>query len=210
MDNQNSRQPEGQMNAISGNAQALKDIKWLMQAVSKDPTRYTISRLWVDEARAVCTDGHRIHFIEKPSLPTGFSIRGSEWDGVLSLNTHMPLSGIEYDGYQTRWTFAGGRGVLTFDVNRDQFVDYAHTFPKDGEIKEMSTKDLRKVFVGGEGQPQLVDFSWIGPAHFNARYIAEALKGAPKVVSVQISADSCAPVMFKYDNRGAVVMPLRG
>lgn len=194
------------MNKIENPNEVFKALKWVMRAVSRDMTRYTISRLFVDDGKAIATDGHRLHWVGGIGLPQGFSLRAGEWDCILALSVQLNLTEIEYDSTSTRWVFTGGpsRGELVFSASMDRFVDYARVIPSSDGAREAPVKDLRKAYVR-EG---VADYCVIGEAWCNAKYVADALVGAPKTVKV-CSAGDADPCLFLYANRGAVVMPLR-
>lgn len=187
---------------------ALEELKWLGLAVSTDSTRFNICRLHVDDKRAVATDGHRMHFVEGSCLPAGFSLRGHEVTLLLEISkNYMPHTAELRDG-STYWKFVSGEGTveLTFEISEYRFPEYARLIPAETEATEVVTKEVRKVYVGNAAKP---DYNVVGPGHFNARYIAEALRGAPKRVTAVLPDGKDSPVLFRYENRGAVVMPVR-
>lgn len=187
---------------------ATEEIKWLALAVSTDRTRANLTRIHVEGTQAVATDGHRLHYIEGTSLPTGFSLRGNDALRILDLVKDYDLVAIEnWDG-GTRWKFVSADGACDLVCNKGdyRFPDYKSVLPRDGELADRKSADLRKTYVGENGK---VDFCAIGPGHFNARYVTEALRGAPKTVLVLVPPDKDSPTLFRYGNRNAVVMPVR-
>lgn len=187
---------------------ALEELKWLGLAVCTDATRFAITRVVVLDTDAVATDGHRLHWINGSTLPGGFQIRGTEVDLLLTLSKTYKLERAVYHGDFTMWYFESpdGSAHLRFNIVDSAFPEWKRVLPRDGETVELATKDIRKKYVGEGVKP---DFSIVGPGHFNARYIADALNGAPKRVNVTLPVDKESPVLFQYDNRGAVVMPVR-
>lgn len=187
----------------------MSDLQWLSLAVSHDPTRYAISRVVVVDGNAIATDGHRLHLVKATALPEGFAIRAAELEIVLTLKQKLGLiSDLEVTRERTVWKFAGGsaEGTLNFQVPIDPFVDYARVMPKEEDGAEMKTADLRRVSLKhNDGQ----DICAIKGGHFNARYIAEALRGAPKTIQVYGAAGEYNAVLFAWENRRAVVMPRR-
>lgn len=200
---------------------ALAELKWLALAVSQDETRYALSQVIVDGKRAVATDGHRLHFIDNTVLPDGFFVRAGDLANILNLAKSYSLQEINTcaDG-TVIWHFESTDGSCTLECKpaRHRFPEYQRVLPDPDKLhcETRSTKDLRKTYDGGEQ----VDYCVIADttaeghkprrmAHFNASYVADALRGAPKVVTTFGPADEHSPVLFKYDNRGAVIMPVR-
>lgn len=184
-------------------------MKWLGLAVSTDQTRFNIARIYVDESRAVATDGHRMHMISNSVLPSGFSLRGTEIALILEMAKNYMTHTVEFRGDSTYWKFVDGNAEIemTFRISEFTFPEYSRVIPKDGTPTEMKTKDARKVYVSeNESTP---DYCVFGEGWFNARYVGEALRGAPKDVTVFLPADEHSPVLLRFGDREAVVMPFR-
>lgn len=194
---------------------ALAELRWLGLAVCADTTRSSICHVHVDADRAVATDGHRLHFTTGSVLPAGFSIRASDLALVQELaKSYLPqLLELQEDG-GTHWFFESTNGTaeLRFHPDEYEFPPYQNLVPAELLGTEMLRTDARKAIVGEGERPDYCVFQCSKEgetAHFNARYIAEALKGAPKKVNAFLPADDSSPIMFRYENRGALVMPIR-
>ncbi len=194
------------MNPQEMTDKALAELRWLFPAISADLTRHTISKVIVDErGTAVATDGHRMHLVEGSCLPVGFTIGQEELEAIFTLAKLYPKRSISFDGKEktSRWSFfsvSGGTCTLESRFNTADFPEFRRVVPPERELVEARSSELRKT----NGKPIA-----IGPGHFNARYVDEALRGAPKRVRVQTGRDDHEPLLIRYDNRLAVVMPMR-
>jgi hypothetical protein len=193
-------------NSTVDTERALAELRWLALAVSTDETRPAIARIHVEGSEAVATDGHRLHMIEGTVFPSGFSLRGPDATRILELSRDYKLTEIQIWPGASRWLFESHDGRVELISNRSEysFPDYKRVIPA-GEAIEIKAADARKVF-SAEGKP---DYCTLGPGYFNAKYIGEALRGAPKKVKVIYSADEYGAAVLRYENRVAVVMPIR-
>lgn len=201
----------GTPSAVIDPEKALEELRWLGLSMGTDTTRARLCLIHVDGDRAVATDGHRLHFVEGSCLPAGFSITSGDLALALETAKRIPLVRLSLHGGKTLWEFdsSAAEAVLRFAVPTATFPDYRQVIPCQGETMEMASKDLRKPYLNGGAKGGPRDYCVIGKGHFNASYIADALRGAPKRVKVQFGADDTLPVLFRYENRGAVVMPFR-
>lgn len=185
----------------------IDSLRWLALAMGTDETRSALTRIYVDGTRAVATDGHRLHWIDSPALPAGLNLRGYEVGLLLETAKVFGVPAVELDeNGVSRWDFAGGSAQFRFVWDGVKFVDYKSVLPVAENEREASSRELRKAaYTDTLGVARCK----IGPAEFNAAYIADALRGAPKKVSVFESKSDESPVLFRYENRGAVVMPMR-
>jgi hypothetical protein len=185
----------------------LEELKWLALAICTDQTRFNIARVHVDGTSAIATDGHRMHVIDGTCMTAGFSLSGTATTRILDLAKDYRLIDVQVWDGASRWKFESPDGSCDVVCNRGDynFPTWEQVIPT-GVHAELKTADVRKVYVGTETK---VDYCMIGLGHFNARYVAEALRGAPKLVSATLGGDAHAPVLLSYGNRRAVVMPVR-
>lgn len=188
---------------------ALEELRWLGPAVGTDPERYGLVKIHVDGPRSVATDGHRLHYVEGTCFPVGFSVRGTEIARILDLARDYSLQAVGMRDGSTHWRFESPDGTcdLALRIPDAPFPDYRALLP-DSPAVDALAKDLRKTF-SATPVANGPDYCVIGPGHFNARYVADALRGAPKTVQVQPGADRDTPVVIRYANRVALIMPVR-
>lgn len=192
---------------------ALAELRWLALAVSQDSTRHSISKVVVDERGcAVATDGHRMHIVEGSCLPAGFTVAWEELEVIFALVKVYPNRTFTVDGKVARWKFgsaSGGTCKLETPIDPEGFPEWRRVLPREGEWSEVLAKDLRKETARCNEEGMRASYCSVGQVYFNARYIDEALRGAPKRVRVQAPEDDMGPALIQYDNRLAVVMPIR-